>query len=240
MMLAGSLSFGEPSGQGWTQIIELALALVMCSAIGMERELRHKSAGMRTHAIVGMGSALFMLVSKYGFTDVLGDSVVLDPSRLAAQIVSGIGFIGAGIIFVRRDSVRGLTTAAAIWISAAVGTACGAGLPLLALFVTAAYFVIVHLYPRLLRRLQPDRDSTCRIDVRYTDGHGLLGDILARTTDQGYVVTHVSTTRTTGEDFVRLTVELRGSGDTTPLTNGLAAIEGVRDVHTEGFADEED
>src|SRR5947199_10642172 len=104
------VSFGEPSGQGWTQIIELATALVLCSLIGLERELKQKSAGLRTQTLVGVGAALFLLVSKYGFTDVLIDGrIVLDPSRMAAQIVSGIGFIGGGLIFVRRDLVRGLT-----------------------------------------------------------------------------------------------------------------------------------
>ena len=84
---------------------------------------------MRTYTLVGVGSALFMLISKYGFFDVLvPNEVVLDPSRVAAQIVSGIGFLGAGLIFVRRDSVRGLTTAAGVWLTAAVGAAAGASL----------------------------------------------------------------------------------------------------------------
>lgn len=88
---------------------------------------------------MGLGSALFMIISKYGFFDVLEPgTIVLDPSRVAAQIVSGIGFIGAGLIFVRRDSVRGLTTAAGIWLTAAVGAACGASLPLSALRVIYA------------------------------------------------------------------------------------------------------
>ena len=98
------------------------MALLLSGAIGLEREIRQKNAGIGTHILVGVGAALFMLVSKYGFTDVLEKGlIVLDPSRMAAQIVSGIGFLGAGLIFVRRDAVRGLTTAAAIWVTAAVG-----------------------------------------------------------------------------------------------------------------------
>ena len=113
-------------GQGWRQAGELGVALLLSGAIGLEREIRQKDAGMRTHILVGVGAALFMLVSKYGFTDVLEKGlIVLDPSRMAAQIVSGIGFLGAGLIFVRRDAVRGLTTAAAIWVTAAVGSAAG-------------------------------------------------------------------------------------------------------------------
>jgi putative Mg2+ transporter-C (MgtC) family protein len=94
------------------------------------------------------------LISKYGFTDVLAaGTVVLDPSRVAAQIVSGIGFIGGGIIFVQGERVRGLTTAATVWLVTAVGMACGAGLPMLALAVTAGYFIVAFLFPWVERLL---------------------------------------------------------------------------------------
>jgi len=103
---------------------------------------------------VGTGAALFLLVSKYGFTDVLmKDLVVLDPSRVAAQIVTGIGFIGAGLIFVKQDHVQGLTTAATVWLVTGVGMACGAGLPWLALAATVAYFVVALVFPSIMRRL---------------------------------------------------------------------------------------
>src|SRR6201995_3186778 len=127
----------------WDLIWRIGLALVLSASIGLDRELRQKSAGLRTYTLVGVGSALFMLISKYGFFDVLeANEVVLDPSRVAAQIVSGIGFIGAGLIFVRRDSVRGLTTAAGVWLTAAIGAAAGASLPLLAIAGTVAYFLV--------------------------------------------------------------------------------------------------
>src|SRR6201992_3833296 len=121
-----------PNTEGWPQAGELGRGLLLSAVIGLEREIRQKSAGLRTHTMVGVGAALFMLISKYGFTDVLRLGLVtLDPSRVAAQIVTGIGFIGAGLIFVRRDSVRGLTTAASVWVTAAVGSAAGASLPAL-------------------------------------------------------------------------------------------------------------
>jgi putative Mg2+ transporter-C (MgtC) family protein len=129
MTLAGTVSpaANTLSGEGWRQAGELGLALLLSAAVGMEREIRQKNAGLRTHTLVGVGAALFMLISKYGFTDVLEPRlVVLDPSRMAAQIVTGVGFLGAGLIFVRRDSVRGLTTAASIWVTAAIGSAAGA------------------------------------------------------------------------------------------------------------------
>ncbi len=110
------------TGQGWLQLSELSLAFVLSALVGVEREIRQKSAGLRTHTLVGVSAALFMLISKYGFTDVLAvGTVILDPSRVAAQVVSGIGFIGGGVIFMRRDVVRGLTTAASIWFTAALG-----------------------------------------------------------------------------------------------------------------------
>jgi putative Mg2+ transporter-C (MgtC) family protein len=141
-------------GQGAKQLYELGAAFILSAAIGLEREARHKSAGLRTYTVVGISAALFLLISKYGFTDVLSSGrVVLDPSRVAAQIVTGIGFIGAGLIFVHNDRVLGLTTAATVWLVTAVGMACGAGLLLLAVVVTLAYFVVALLFPKLIHLL---------------------------------------------------------------------------------------
>jgi putative Mg2+ transporter-C (MgtC) family protein len=141
-------------GQGARQFLELGTAFLLSAAIGLEREIRQKSAGLRTYTIVGTSAALFLLISKYGFTNVLADGlVVLDPSRVAAQIVSGIGFIGAGLIFVRGDRVKGLTTAATVWLVTGIGMACGAGLTQLALAVTLAYFVVAFVFPPIVRRI---------------------------------------------------------------------------------------
>jgi putative Mg2+ transporter-C (MgtC) family protein len=148
------MPISEISGQGVRQFIELGIAFLLSAAIGLEREIRHKSAGLRTYTVVGTTAALFLLISKYGFTNVLTDGrVVLDPSRVAAQIVCGIGFIGAGIIFVGQDRIRGLTTAATVWLVTAVGMACGAGLPWLGLAVTGAYFIVALVFPFILRAL---------------------------------------------------------------------------------------
>src|ERR1700733_12321399 len=148
------MSISEAGGQGAKQFIELGTAFLLSAAIGLEREIRHKSAGLRTYTVVGTAAALFLLISKYGFMNVLAkDLVVLDPSRVAAQIVTGIGFIGAGLIFVREDRVQGLTTAATVWMVTAIGMACAAGLLLLALAVTFSYFVVAFVFPRLLRLL---------------------------------------------------------------------------------------
>lgn len=111
----------------WNLILRLCVAGLCGTVIGLDREYRVKDAGFRTHFLVAMGSALIMIVSQYGFTDILTQpGVGLDPSRIAAQVVSGIGFIGAGTIIIHRQLVRGLTTAASLWATAGIGLAAGA------------------------------------------------------------------------------------------------------------------
>lgn len=119
-------------------VARLALAALFGSVIGLERERLLWAAGLRTHMLVCVGSCLIMLVSAFGFRDVLGtEHVVLDPSRIAAQVVSGIGFLGAGTILLRGEVVKGLTTAASLWGVAAIGLAIGSGLYVPALAATA-------------------------------------------------------------------------------------------------------
>ena len=110
-------------------LLRLGLAAVVGGVIGLERERVEAAAGLRTHALVCVGSALFMLVSMFGFADAgRPPAVILDPSRVAAQVVTGIGFLGAGVIIFRKEIIRGLTTAASVWVVAAVGMAIGGGL----------------------------------------------------------------------------------------------------------------
>ncbi|MBW8802850.1 MAG: magnesium transporter MgtC [Catenulispora sp. 13_1_20CM_3_70_7] len=231
----GGVTWGQPIGQDWTQLGELGLAFVLSVGIGLERELRNKSAGLRTHTIVGFGSALFMLVSKYGFTDVLRLGVSLDPSRMAAQIVSGIGFIGGGLIFVRRDAVRGLTTAAAVWLTSGVGCAAGAGLPVLAIAATAGYFVVVFAFAPLVARLPASARAPASLRVDYVVGRGTLGRIMESSTEMGFVVLSVSTDRFVEGASLRMTV--RGQRRITDLAATLAEIEGVRSVGTVAESD---
>ena len=113
-------------GMFWDFAWRLLLAGVLGAVIGLDREYRAKEAGFRTHFLVALGSALFMIVSQYGFSGVLaGADVKLDPSRVAAQVVSGIGFLGAGTIIFQKQVVRGLTTAAGLWATAGIGLAAG-------------------------------------------------------------------------------------------------------------------
>ena len=122
----------------------------MGAAIGLEREYHAKEAGLRTHLLVALGSCLFMILSIYGFDFMLGrEHVSFDPSRIAAQVVTGIGFIGAGTIIFQKQVVRGLTTAAGLWVTAAIGLACGNGMYWVALIATVIVLVslgLINLY----------------------------------------------------------------------------------------------
>ncbi|KGT03652.1 mgtC family protein [Burkholderia pseudomallei] len=134
-------------------IMRLMLAAALGSVIGIERERLSWAAGLRTHMLVCVGSALIMIVSAFGFADVLGQAHVdLDPSRMAAQVVSGIGFLGAGSILLRGEIVRGLTTAASLWSVAAVGLAVGGGLYAAAIAATIIILVILAGIKPLERR----------------------------------------------------------------------------------------
>ncbi len=124
-------------------VLRLLIAAGLGSLIGAERERLIWAAGLRTHMLVCVGSCLFMVVSAYGFATVIGPGVVLDPSRVAAQVVSGIGFLGAGSILLRGDLVRGLTTAASLWTVAAIGRAVGGGLYIEAVASTVIILVIL-------------------------------------------------------------------------------------------------
>jgi putative Mg2+ transporter-C (MgtC) family protein len=128
----------------WDILARLGAAALLGSLIGFERERLAWAAGVRTHMLVAVGSCLFMIVSAYGFEHArLNDHVMLDPSRIAAQVVSGIGFLGAGSILLRGHTVRGLTTAASIWSVAALGLACGGGLYFAAGATTVIILIIL-------------------------------------------------------------------------------------------------
>ncbi|GGA65901.1 transporter [Edaphobacter acidisoli] len=135
-------------------IQRLVVATVLTGLIGLDRERHESSAGLRTHALVGMASCLFMLASAFGFHDILGTpNVSLDPSRIAAQIVTGIGFLGAGTIIATGSTVRGLTTAASIWTVAAIGLAVGGGMYWPAVVATAISLILLVVLRPWERRL---------------------------------------------------------------------------------------
>lgn len=209
-----------------TQLILLLLAFVLSAVIGVERERRFKSAGLRTHILVGLGAALFTLVSAYGFTSLAPGPV--DPSRIAAQVVTGIGFVGAGVIFVNRGNVVGLTTAASIWVTAAVGMACGAGLPLLAVAGAALHLIAVGTLPTAERLMQTR--SRNRLLVRMGATGGQLGAVLDRLAEAD-LHTRVDELRRRSDRDLELAVHVRGKqSETDRLLTDLGAIDGVVSV----------
>jgi putative Mg2+ transporter-C (MgtC) family protein len=144
-------------------LLRLTVALLLGAIIGFEREQKEHAAGMRTLALVSLGCALFTIVSAYGFLDLLTiPHTVIDPTRIASYIVAGIGFLGGGIIFVSRQNerVKGLTTAATVWVIAAVGIACGIGMILEALATTVMMLFILFLLPFVERTILPRASSS--------------------------------------------------------------------------------
>ena len=165
-----------------TILLRLGLAVFLGALIGFERESREHAAGMRTNALVSLGSCLFTIISAFGFLDFLGTPhVQIDPTRIASYIVAGIGFLGAGSIFLSQDKnrVKGLTTAATVWLVAAIGMACGAGLFAVAVVATALGLIVL-IVLRLLERLVLPRQTatTQRLQIEAASMEGqLIGQV---------------------------------------------------------------
>ncbi|MCF2707333.1 MgtC/SapB family protein [Arcanobacterium haemolyticum] len=228
---------GAINGISWissstpTGLLLLATAFVLTSTIGLERQYRLKAAGFRTHALVGIGSTLFTLVSVYGFGNADAASAPIDPSRVAAQIVSGIGFLGAGVIFVRRNSISGLTTAASIWVTASIGMACGAGLPLIGLATTILYLLTVGPLGKIAHLFHSPIPKN-RLIVRYQEGLGALRRTLSLAIERGYEAV-LTDTRGIGRQNSSpcyeavITLTARPGTIADPLLDDIAEIPGV-------------
>ena len=169
----------------WDFVWRLVLAAIFGTIIGLDREYREKEAGFRTHFLVSLGSALMMIVSQYGFSEILThDGVSLDPSRIAAQVVSGIGFIGAGTIIFNHQIVRGLTTAASLWATAGIGLTAGAGMSWLALAATRLTLVALEGLSLVFRSLGSRR----MVVVFSASDRTGVADTLDRIRTDGYMV----------------------------------------------------
>ena len=169
----------------WDFVWRLVLAALFGTIIGLDREYREKEAGFRTHFLVSLGSALMMIVSQYGFSEILThDGVSLDPSRIAAQGVSGIGFIGAGTIIFNHQIVRGLTTAASLWATAGIGLTAGAGMSWLALAATILTLVALEGLSLVFRSLGSRR----MVVVFSASDRTGVADTLDRIRTDGYMV----------------------------------------------------
>jgi putative Mg2+ transporter-C (MgtC) family protein len=212
---------------GWPEVLlRLAVAAALGAAIGLEREWRERQAGLRTHLLVSVGSALFTLVSAYGFSN-FGARV--DPTRIAAQIVTGIGFLGAGAIIRQGLSVRGLTTAATLWLVAAIGMAVGAGYWQGALIATAgALITLGPLRPIAYRVLVKFRPGLDRLLVEIPAG-GSPAPLIDAIERQGGRVVSLDIAQEGDRRSVAVDVELQ-PGSAPAVVAGVAEIDGVLEV----------
>jgi len=214
---------------GWVEALaRLALAAGLGGAIGIERELRDRYAGLRTHLLVSLGSALFTLVSAYAWTGFkFGNGVSYDPTRIAAQVVTGIGFLGAGAIMRQGISVHGLTTAATLWMSAAVGMTAATGFYAVAALATAVTLTV--LWPlRIFERRYIDRIRTgsAHVVVDLTLGAD-AASVLRFLESERAVLVGVQVSDEEGRRKVVADVELGRDVHMVEIVNGLLAIEGV-------------
>jgi putative Mg2+ transporter-C (MgtC) family protein len=222
-------------------VLRLGATLVLCGLVGLERESRDQVAGLRTHILVGLGSALFTLVSAYGFEGLTahaepGVRVQLDPTRIAAQIVSGIGFLGAGAIIRQGFNVRGLTTAAALWIVAAIGMAAGAGYYEGAIATTAialpSLILFRHLRPVLMSRLQT---GWVLVDLDLSPGTSLV-DALAIIAHGGLSIQGMTSDVSDDASSFQLEVRVPPESELEPVIEELAGMEGVERVEAKGLS----
>lgn len=210
--------------------IRIVLAAILGALVGLERSKRQKEAGVRTHCIIACTSALFMILSKYAFVDLVGVNGLrgADPARIAAQVVSGISFLGAGVIFKNGNSIRGLTTAAGMWGTAAVGMAIGAGMYWVGLIEAAVLVgiqIVLHRFP-----VGADALTTQEIVVEMTDSDELLARFDALVKSHRGQITESSLTRQNGVLCMEVTAKLD-----PPITHEEAlafmkANDGVRRV----------
>jgi putative Mg2+ transporter-C (MgtC) family protein len=219
----------------WMMARRLLLAVVLGGLVGLEREYRSKEAGLRTHFLVCLGSALFTIVSQYGFMGVSaglasawgeGFEVRIDPARVAAQVVTGIGFIGAGTIVLHRRSVVGLTTAAGLWTTAAIGMAVGGGLHAVAIFATLLTLAGFELLLELSHRIGHLKREM-RV-VFLTTGAEEAKNAMENLRSEGRSVTFYSATKVA--DRIRITVSLavpERAVDVGALLNELQQLPGV-------------
>jgi putative Mg2+ transporter-C (MgtC) family protein len=219
---------------GWLEVtLRLALAAALGGAVGLERELREREAGLRTHLLVSLGAAVFTLVSAYGFSDFnygAKGGITLDPTRIAAQVVTGIGFLGAGAIIRQGLSVRGLTTAATLWVVAAIGMASGAGYYSVAVIGTA--LVLFSLYPlrilayRAVVRLRPEEG---RLVVTLPPGAS-AAPLLAELEHTGARIDSLQLEESQTERVVVVEIKLPGSLRGVDVVDRVNDLEDVRRV----------
>lgn len=212
----------------------LVLAAVCGALVGLEREKRQKSAGLRTHIIVAMTAALMMIVSKYGFMDVVViDSIQLDASRIAAGVVSAIGFLGAGVIFIKKDNAVGLTTAAGLWATVGIGIAIGAGMYLIG--ICATLLMLSVQFVMHWKKLKVVSSAGGSISVNLTRHNLTLDDLKERLEKEGIFIRNMSIKRTGSDEMVlQATVMLSKKEPLTSLVEEMNRMDYIDslDIYT--------
>lgn len=211
--------------------IRLSIAAALGAAIGLERERLERPAGLRTHAIVSLSAALMIIVSAFGFSDALGPDryTVLDPSRVAAQVVSGIGFLGAGIIIFRKNAVRGLTTAASIWAVAGIGLAAGGGL-IAPACVATGFILAIQTGLRPIERHFFQHHRVHKLELLVATGEGQLAVIEAAISEAGFDLRGLRLRSVQGGQADRIALELGplAPSQVASLIDTLRRLDGVQ------------
>ncbi|HXX78485.1 MAG TPA: MgtC/SapB family protein [Ktedonobacteraceae bacterium] len=216
-------------------LFRLTIALLLGAVVGFEREQKEHAAGLRTLALVSLGCALFTIISAYGFLELLTiPHTTLDPSRTASYIVAGIGFLGAGTIFLSRqnEKVKGLTTAATIWVIAAVGIACGVGMILAALVTTAMVLVILFLLPIGERAVLPPPSSNLRhLHIRVASISGqLISNIYETCTNNKITIERLTIILVEGEDEIGITCRIPDQETLARVIGNLHSLSGIKAI----------
>jgi putative Mg2+ transporter-C (MgtC) family protein len=214
------------------EVIRLSVAAFLGGVVGMERQQRHKSAGLRTHILVSLGSCLIMLISYKLYASVQGLTNA-DPARLAAQVVSGIGFLGAGTIMKEGLTIKGLTTAASLWVVAGVGLAVGAGYYVGAVATTVLSVLALTYLPRF-ERLYGCGPSQVALAVRSVDKPGQIGRIGSYLGTKNVAICDIKIDEISKNDiYVSVIVDVTDRRIIPDIVEGLKGIDGVVDVQQE-------
>ena len=218
-------------------LLRLGLAILLGALIGFERETTAHAAGMRTDALVALGSCLFTLISGYGFLDFLGIAhITIDPTRIASYVVAGIGFLGAGSIVFKGDAhtVKGLTTAAAVWLVAAIGMACGAGLLLVAILSTALGLLVLvvlrFIEPRLLPRVFA-KNQHIQIEVAAA-GEQFVTQVCEILAHMGIRVESLEVQKGQGTETIQLDCSVSDGPTLVRAVDQLRVVSGVQKIST--------